>query len=267
MKKRRRPNRTEAPVAAAARPSRVDLVDAARGFAVAMMVAYHACFDLTYYGWAHWAMLDDIGWIAWRSTIVAGFLFVVGLSLALRDDRERGTPSAAYASRPFLIRMGQIAMAALFVTAGSAMLFPQSFIYFGVLHFVVAALWIARRAPRLGAWAIAIGVGVLVIGAGAGSTSFDPKAVNWIGFAATKPITEDYVPLVPWLGVVLIGCGAGALWSRREWRLGPFARAWHGTPRALRRLLVTTGRWSLTIYLVHQPLMLGAMGAVKQVTG
>ena len=245
--------------------ARLEVIDALRGFAVAMMIAYHCCFDLTYYGWAHWAMLDDLAWISWRNTIVGTFLFVVGLSLALRDERERGTPAAAYASRGFLIRMGQIALAALLVTAGSAVLFPQSFIYFGVLHFVVAALWIARRAPRLGGGAIAVGVALLIVGIVVHTPAFDPKAINWIGFAATKPYTEDYVPLVPWLGVTLIGCGVGAAWSRRGWRLAPGpARAWDALPSSLRRVLLTAGSWSLTIYLVHQPLLLGAMGLVKQ---
>ena len=148
------------------------------------------------------------------------------------------------------------------------MLFPQSLIYFGVLHFVVVALWIARRAPRLGPWAIALGIAVVVVGTTVSSTTFDPKAINWIGFAATKPITEDYVPLVPWLGVVLVGCGAGAAWARRGWRLASWAeRPWSATPQGVRRLFVTTGRWSLTIYLVHQPLLLGAMGLVKRMTG
>ena len=258
--------RSPARATAAPPPSRVDVVDAARGFAVAMMIAYHVCFDLTYYGWATWAMLDDIGWIAWRNAIVGSFLFVVGLSLALRDARERGTPAAAYASRSFLLRAGQIAMAAVLVTAGSAALFPQSFIYFGVLHFVVVALWIARRAPRLGRWSIALGVVVIAIGTSFHATAFDPKAINWIGFAEHKPITEDYVPLFPWLGLVLIGCGVGAAWSRRGWRLaGPAARAWTATPAMLRRLFITTGRWSLTIYLVHQPVLLGAMGLVKRI--
>src|SRR5205807_874171 len=72
-----RPAAPPVPAAPAARP-RVEVVDAARGLAVAAMIVYHVCFDLTYYGWAEWPMLADPRWIAFRSAIVAGFVFVVG---------------------------------------------------------------------------------------------------------------------------------------------------------------------------------------------
>jgi uncharacterized membrane protein len=253
--------RIEAPLPAA----RIDVVDAARGVAITMMIAYHFCFDLTYYRWADWAMLDDLRWIAWRSAIVTAFLFVSGLSLALRDDRERRSGTSAWSDRGFLRRWAQIAGAALLVTAGSAMLFPASFIYFGVLHFVAVAIWVCRRAPRLGGSAIALGIGAIALGLSVADPAFDPRWIDWIGFAADKPITEDYVPLFPWVGVVLVGCGVGALWARRGFSMSsPFSAAWQAVPRAIRVTLATMGRWSLTIYLLHQPLLLGAMGAMKQ---
>ena len=244
---------------------RLDIVDAARGAAIAMMIAYHFCFDLTYYDWAQWAMLDDPRWIAWRTTIVASFLVLVGISLALRDARERTMVDSHLASRAFVTRWLQVAATALIVTTGSALLFPESFIYFGVLHFVAVALWICRRAPRMGAWAVALGAAAIALGVWVHDPTFDPRIVNWIGFPEHKPITEDYVPLLPWLGVVLLGCGLGALWTRRDCRLSPLvAKAWRGTPHGLRALLATSGRWSLTIYLIHQPILFGAMELIKR---
>ena len=244
---------------------RVDLVDALRGVAITMMIAYHFCFDLTFYRWADWAMLDDGRWIAWRSTIVTSFLFVVGLSLALRDDRERRR-GASWFDRAFLRRWGQIVGAALLVTAGSGLLFPDRFVYFGVLHFVAVATWLCRRAPRLGGRAIALGAAAIALGIAITHPDFDPRWANWIGFATNKPITEDYVPLFPWIGVVLAGCGVGALWGRRGFQLTPsLATAWGAVPRRVRITLATMGRWSLTIYLLHQPLLMGAMAAVRQI--
>lgn len=227
------------------------------------MIAYHFCFDLTYWRWADWPMLVDARWIAWRSAIVTSFLVLVGVSLALRDARERGTDAARWTAWPFVRRWGQVAMAATLVTAGSAMLFPDSFIYFGVLHFVAVALWLCRRAPRLGWGAVALGAAIIAGWALApGWAALDPKPVNWIGLALHKPITEDYVPLIPWLGVVLIGCGTGARWVAKGCP-APGVRL----PRPIARALVFMGRWSLTIYLVHQPLLLGAMGLVRSAVG
>jgi len=253
------------PAPAVAPRGRVDLVDALRGVAITMMIAYHFCFDLTYYRWTDWAMLDDVRWIAWRTAIVTSFLFVAGLSLALRDDREQRR-GAGWFDPAFLRRWAQIAAAALLVTVGSTILFPDRFIYFGVLHFVALAVWLCRRAPRLGGWGIAVGAVALALGLSVAHPAFDPRWVNWIGFAAQKPLTEDYVPLFPWIGVVLIGCATGALWGRRGFGLPPsLASAWKAVPTRIRATLAAMGRWSLTIYLLHQPLMLGAMAAVRQI--
>ncbi len=258
----KRSTRPAQPIPVVQAATRVDVVDAARGFAVAMMITYHFCFDLTYFGWTDWAMLVDGRWIAWRSTVVTSFLFVAGVSLALRDARNQ---TQRFLDRSFVKRWLQIAVAAALVTAGSAALFPQSFIYFGVLHFVAVAIVACRRAPRLGLWAVPLGCAAIAIGLGWSDASFNPRFFDWIGFATEKPQTEDYVPLFPWLGVVLIGCGVGAFWARAGFRLSPAPlAAWSAVPRPLCRVLAAMGRWSLTIYLVHQPLMLGALGLLAQ---
>ena len=244
--------------------ARLDIVDAARGFAIMVMIAYHFCFDLTYFGWTGWRMLDDAGWIAWRDAIVTTFVFLVGVSLALRDDRERRI-GAGWFARAFVLRWLQIAGAATLVTAGSFLLFPDRFIYFGVLHFVAVALWLCRRAPRWPLTAFAIGVVALIVGNAIGVAAFDARVFDWIGFASIKPPTEDYVPLCPWIGVTLIGCALGGVWTRRGTRLAPgIERRWHALPVAGRRMVSSMGRYSLAIYLVHQPLLFGVMGAIKR---
>ena len=63
--------------------SRLKIVDALRGFAVAQMVVYHFIYDLNYFGWVRVRMLVDAQWIAWRTAIVSQFLLLVGISLML----------------------------------------------------------------------------------------------------------------------------------------------------------------------------------------
>jgi len=78
-----------------------------------------------------------------------------------------------------------------------------------------------------------------------------------------KPRTEDYVPLFPWIGVVLIGAGLAALWQRAQWRVPDRLRALN--ERAPRWLLFL-GTWALTVYLVHQPVLLGTMALLRKVS-
>ncbi len=233
---------------------RLRLVDALRGFAVAQMIVYHFIYDLAYFGWIDLAMTRDQPWIAWRTAIVTQFLLLVGVSLVLRTSFK---PSAA----EFWKRWAQIAAAALLVSVGSWLVFGPRFIYFGILHFVAAALLIARPILRIGTWNIAVGSLCVLIGLAYTNEFFNQPPATIAGFMTMKPRTEDYVPLFPWIGVVLIGAGLAALWQRAQWRI----------PRALITVnehapgwLLFPGIWALTIYLVHQPILLGAMTLARK---
>jgi len=228
------------------RPSRIDGLDALRGVAIVAMIAYHFCFDLRYFGLTHSDFEHDLRWLAARTAILSSFLLIAGISAALaRRD------AAADARWPRHVAM--IGGAAMLVTAASAVMFPRSFIWFGVLHAIAASLLLAR--PLIDRPRVALIAGVIVIGAGAllSSPHFDNRMLGWLGFMTGKPVTEDYVPLFPWAGVLLLGVAAGhALVASNFAMLAPLARA----PRPLRFL----GRHSLAIYLIHQPVLVGALG-------
>lgn len=90
------------------------------------------------------------------------------------------------------------------------------------------------------------------------SDVWDGKGLNWIGLISHKPITEDYVPVLPWLGVMWWGMATGQLILARRWVdrlvLTPEARPL--------RSLAWIGRWSLSWYMVHQPLLIGLLTLV-----
>jgi uncharacterized membrane protein len=225
---------------------RVEGLDALRGVAIVAMVVYHFCFDLRYFGVARWDFEHDIRWLAARTLILSSFLLIAGISAAL----ARRDP-AADARWPRHVAV--IGGAALLVTAASAMMFPRSFIWFGVLHAIALSLLLAR--PLIDRPRAAVAAGVIVIAAGVmlSSQHFDNRMLGWLGFMTGKPMTEDYVPLFPWSGVLFLGIAAGhALVASNFAMLAPLARM----PRALRLL----GRHSLAVYLVHQPLLLGGLG-------
>jgi len=225
---------------------RVEGLDALRGVAIVAMVVYHFCFDLRYFGVARWDFEHDIRWLAARTLILSSFLLIAGISAAL----ARRDP-AADARWPRHVAV--IGGAALLVTAASAMMFPRSFIWFGVLHAIALSLLLAR--PLIDRPRAALAAGVIVIAAGVmlSSQHFDNRMLGWLGFMTGKPMTEDYVPLFPWSGVLFLGIAAGhALVASNFAMLAPLARM----PRALRFL----GRHSLAVYLVHQPLLLGGLG-------
>ena len=225
---------------------RVEGLDALRGVAILAMVVYHFCFDLRYFGVARWDFEHDIRWLAARTLILSSFLLIAGISAAL----ARRDP-AADARWPRHVAV--IGGAALLVTAASAIMFPRSFIWFGVLHAIALSLLLARLLIDRPRAALAAGVIVIAAGVMLSSQHFDNRMLGWLGFMTGKPMTEDYVPLFPWSGVLFLGIAAGhALVASNFAMLAPLARM----PRALRFL----GRHSLAVYLVHQPLLLGGLG-------
>jgi uncharacterized membrane protein len=230
-----------------AKTSRLELIDGLRGLAVAMMIAYHFCYDLTWFGWAQWRLLYDPAWIAWRSAIVTLFLFLVGVSLALRELNQ-------VKPQHFWKRWAHIAAAALLVSLGSWLFAGDRFIYFGILHLVALALLLGSLCAALGRWNAVLGLLIVVIGLSVHSDMFNPKLWNWLGFASIKPATEDYAPLFPWFGIVLIGMALGQTWIQR------------GLPGAhyrLPRVLCWLGRWSLTVYLTHQMILIGMLWVIQ----
>jgi uncharacterized membrane protein len=88
---------------------------------------------------------------------------------------------------------------------------------------------------------------------------FDSRLTNWVGLVTHKPVTEDYVPLLPWWGVMLWGLAAGR-WIVRA-RPGWLAGAMSGAGRPLAAL----GRWSLTFYMLHQPVLIGLLMAASTI--
>lgn len=229
------------------------------------MTVFHFCFDLSHFGFWPQNFRADPFWTAQRTAIVGLFLFCAGLGQALAWNQGLGWER-------FFRRWLQIAGCALLVTAGSYLMFPRSFIHFGVLHGMAVMLLIARLTAGWGAWlwlagAVAIAMPHLAAWAltdgplTAWAATFNGTALNWLGLISRKPFTEDYVPVLPWLGVMWWGlaCGQWALRSRPQWMARPL-------PQGLAPLSLL-GRWSLSYYMLHQPVMIGLLMAVSWLLG
>src|SRR5262249_39040038 len=136
---------------------RVPAIDALRGLAVALMIVYHFSFDLRYYGLIGADFEHDPFWLGVRGLIVSLFILLVGVSLVL--PARAGLPLGHFCNR-----CAVIAVRGLAAPVGSYLLFPQSFIYFGILHCIVAASILARPLVERPRTALAIGVAIIVAG-------------------------------------------------------------------------------------------------------
>lgn len=221
-------------------PARSRWLDSARGLAVVAMVIYHVGWDLSHFGLIETDVAFATGWRRFAQAIAASFLVISGISLALATQR-------GIRMQHLLKRLGVIAGAALLVTIGSYLVFPDQFIFFGILHCLTVAGLIGLGARRL-PWAALLLLGALVLALPSlvSGPAFNGRALIWLGLGSEVPLTNDFVPVFPWLGWYLLGLGGGRWWAGRD---GGMARGGSGG------ILARLGRWSLPIYLIHQPLL------------
>ena len=208
------------------------------------MAAYHACWDLNYYGLITVGIGIDPVWITLQRSILTAFLLLAGAGLALGHAN-------GIKWRPFWRREAVLVAAALAVSAGTWFLFQNDLAYFGVLHMIALGSLLALPFVVLPIWIGAAAAAVALLAPALYSSDlFDPRWLDWIGFFKITPETADLVQVFPWLGVMLIG-----VLGMRLLRNSP-AFTWSSRNRAV-RILGLAGRWSLIIYLLHQPLLFG----------
>ena len=139
------------------------------------MVLFHFSFDLNHLGWLQppQNFYRDAFWTTQRSLIVSLFLLCAGLGQAVALRSGLAWPR-------FWRRWAQVAGCAVLVSAGSALM-----------------LLACRLAAPLGAWLWPLGALLLVLPRVLTHAFFDSRWTNWVGLVSHKPITEDYVPLLP----------------------------------------------------------------------
>lgn len=221
-------------------------LDVARGLAVLAMIVFHLIWDLSHFGYAPATLPWSTPVRIFGHSIAFAFLFIAGVALVLAHRAHMRWPA-------FWRRFAIIVAAAALVSAGTYVAFPKAFVFFGILHCIAVASLIAI--PFLFApWPLALAGGAffLVGGEFLASPAFNADWLQWIGLSTSEPMTQDWRPLFPWAGALLLGVAAGKLTlavygERAEARADPppasGARTW----------LPFLGRHSLLIYLAHQP--------------
>jgi len=216
--------------------SRIPLIDELRGIAVLLMAVFHFCYDLSVFNFIPFEM--NGGFYTWfRFLIVTLFFLSVGASLYLGH-----APKIKWGK--FWFRELKIFVGALIISISTFIMYPSSWVWFGVLHFIVVSSIITLPFLKIPTLAALIGVAIFVL----------HNITDWfnLSFAHTlladtlhlPPGTQDLTRLIPWLGMVLIGVYFGKM---RFWGLRSIAVSFVKKP------ISWLGQHSLIFYLVHQP--------------
>jgi uncharacterized membrane protein len=235
---------------------RIPLVDAARGIALLAMFVFHLTWDFSYFGYIDSQTVFERGFVVFGDTIGSTFLGIAGASLVLAHAPK-------FRPRAYWRHVLVIIAAAAAISLATYIFIPEGFIFFGILHCIALASFIALPFLFLPWWAAALAALVAIAAPHLlVSPSFDAPMWWWTGLSTFEPRTNDYRPILPWLGVLLGGVGCmkiGDRFALREilarWQPGSF----------ISRAVIFGGRHSLAIYLVHQPLFFGAVALLATI--
>lgn len=232
--------------------TRIAAVDLGRGVALVAMTVFHFCWDLAMFRVIDPATMFQPGMVWFARSIAGSFLFLVGFSLVLAHG-------SGVRWRSFAVRLAQVASAAGLITAATFFATPDAFIFFGILHSIALASVLALPLLFTPWWAAAlVGAFVLFAKPFLRTPALDAPSWWWTGLSEIVPVSNDYVPIFPFFGMVALGVAAASLARQREW-LPLLARP--KLAGGLSRLLRFIGRNSLVYYLAHQPVMIALLGA------
>lgn len=223
--------------------TRFGSLDALRGAALCGMMAYHFEWDLAALGWQVMNPSGSPAWTVFGNLVAATFLTVSGAALVLA--RTKGVLAA-------LRRLALVGSGGAAVTVFSLWFAPDEPILFGILQCLAVSNALVLPMLRWPA-SVRLGVAALVISAPMlwRSVAFNSWPLAVFGLGATPPPTLDFRPLLPWTAAVLVGTIVGDALLRRPAR----CRKEEDGLAGLRWL----GRNSLAVYLLHQPVLYGAL--------
>lgn len=246
-------------------------VDAIRGLALFGMIIYHWFASMVMF---HMIVEDDTFFRYYNTIHIATsvFILVAGIALILRHERvmSKGKTTKDY-YLSIVRRAMQLFIIAMVITVSSfigARLFmgSEAFIKFGFLHMLSISMLLAIPFLRFGRWNfipgfLIVALGVFVIPKITAPEWLFPLGIHGADF---MELTQDYFPLLPWFGVLLIGIALGTILypeGKRRFKIpdaGPvgkfFAKIGHGNV-------------TLIVYLVHIPIIFIILWVISLITG
>jgi uncharacterized membrane protein len=246
-------------------------LDFLRGLAIIMMVFDHFMFDFAYlpnyfsnfyevnHPFFNW--LNDFARMYWNSTLrffgreffVLLFLLISGISFTFsKDNFKRGFKMLLVA----LVITGVTWIIDLTLNFGVL-------IVFGVIHmFAVNTLIVALMRKYIKSEIILLFIGMLIITFSFIYGFFTPTSTQLSLTELPKIIIginsygADHFGILPYLGIILIGTVVGKTFYSQRVSLVPQVQL------SSRNIFLLTGKYSLYVYVIHQPIVLGIVAII-----
>jgi uncharacterized membrane protein len=237
-------------------------IDLLRTLAIVLMIVFHALYVPKYLGIADTMTVVRYGFWWWfpRVTAVAPFTFLAGLSLAITDSRGRRISEFLIGGlkiriSAFVLRGVRIFALGMVITLFTWLVDREGYVRFGILHFFGIAFMIGHFFTRFRFINLALGVALLAIGIYLDSMYFDFSSLLWLGLKPHGVRMMDYIPLLPWFGLFLLGMFC----SKMLYPEGNRRFSIRELNDPVTRALTLPGRHPLVIYLAQWPVIVGIL--------
>ncbi len=223
-------------------------IDFLRGIAIIAMVISHLLYDLNYFKIYKTPLYSD-PYLLFLYPVRIIFLVLVGLSLTLSYSKAKTILTKKQLHLKFVKRGFEIFGLGLLITIATWYYLHEGFIIFGILHCIGISIILVYPLIKYRFQNLILGIIILVLGFALNKMIFDFNWLLWLGFVPTGFYTLDYFPLLPWLGVVLIGMFLGNTFykdGKRTFELKNLSQ------NIIAKFICLLGKHSLVIYLLHQ---------------
>jgi len=233
-------------------------LDLLRGLAIILMIFGHFLWDLDYFGLvpinsAFYSLLQKI--------VPPMFFIIVGMSLiASFNKKQRTVGEEKKYFEKMIIRGLKIFNLGMFLTIGSIIAIPGQPVYFGVLHCIGLSIVLSMIFLKYRVYNFIFGFSFVLIGLlFAGLHVSNPTILHFVIGIHPPEVwryTVDYFPLLPWFGITLLGLAIGDMIyceDKRRFKIPDLSKY---KPA---KIFSWIGRHSLEIYLIHQPIIAGAL--------
>ena len=231
------------------RPTRFWEIDLLRTNAIVVMIVFHTLYLLSYFG-IHYADLHRLYWL-WFAGGGGTFIFLAGLSMTIAHSRTNRI-------WPLMRRGLQILAWGMGITVVTFFISNTDYVRFGVLHFFGMAFILGPFFLRFRFINLVLGLALMVVGFYLRGIYFDFPWLLWLGLKPHSGLGFDYIPLLPWFGLFLIGMFFGRILypqGNRRFSIPDFRN-----PAVSAYTL--PGRHPLTIYLAQWPAIIGVLLAI-----
>ncbi|MEN8904401.1 MAG: heparan-alpha-glucosaminide N-acetyltransferase [Clostridiales bacterium] len=210
-------------------------LDFLRGLSLIIMIYYHIVFDLEFIFSYPVSVNEGVNYYAGKIALV--FILVSGISSTLSKNKvKRGI---------------KLLIVSLILTLVTYLFSPilNSYVLFGILHLLAFSIIISSIFSKIKPiFSFLTGIIIIYFGTLIENITTSIPFLFPFGITTDSFISSDYFPLIPWFGYYLLGMYIGRIFYKEKVSIFKF--------QIKNNFLNLMGKHSLTIYLIHQPIIL-----------